>query len=785
MTIKSNKKNLFLNVFILFLCLFFLIILFFSYEKYYLFNKNKFSLDKCSELSFVASKQLKPQEFSKFDININIPNQKKWKKIITRNAISVDPIAGNYSNQGSVNAEIILTTLKGVKCILKAKIKPHGDFSYHHKDDKTIFELPSIKVDLLDGHIFGIVKFILFKPKTRNYGNEVFITTFLQEADMLAPRTALVSVNYRKNNNQFIFQERIVKELLEYNNLIEGPIYKGDERFVFKYETYNKSGISKHKLSNGKWASLNRDNYLVASHALEILNLTNYYYTSDVIQEDLIDYYTSQSNDIFKNYFNHLPKFDALAFATHSVHSLSRDERRFYYDPLKKIFLPIYYDGIAHIVDQKNKIDSSFENISKNWRVLYRSDYEIWDSKVSYSAIAGIDEAFLAVNNMNIQKLHGLLINRGLEISYQSLEKIIKIIKKNILSLKNFPENKLIKVTNDIQYPLKNINAYNKNINSKYLFLDENQNFFQVCDLLLENCDSRLFDLQNQSKALEQLLKDENGDELIFQGKINSFLDKDFSQFLEIKNNIIDINENTSLIVFGKIKVNINYDSKYIEIIKNIFSDRIVFKNGTIENWTIKYNDFTSNKNYDYINRDHNGLSGCLNFYDIELKNINIYINGSSCEDALNLVRVQGNLSDIQIINSSYDAIDLDFSKIKIDQVNIEEAGNDCLDLSFGNYSVVNFIANNCGDKAISVGENSNFLGKNLFINNSKFGIVAKDFSELNILNGKINNTDTCLYAFSKKQEFSGSSIVGDTVNCTNSNNKYIQAKGSIIKINQ
>ena len=147
---------------------------------------------------------------------------------------------------------------------------PHGDLGDHHvgKDSRFIYELPSIKVNLLDGHIFGIVKFRLFKPRTREHGNEIFATTLLQELNMLAPRTSFVSVQYDNNNYDFIFQEKIVKEFLEYNNLLEGPIYSGDERFVFKFgeaEIIQKeSGISKHKLADGKWANLNLNNIYLA-----------------------------------------------------------------------------------------------------------------------------------------------------------------------------------------------------------------------------------------------------------------------------------------------------------------------------------------------------------------------------------------------------------------------------------------------------------------------------------------------------------------------------------------
>ena len=49
------------------------------------------------------------------------------------------------------------------------------------------------------------------------------------------------------------FSRRLNKEFLEYNNLIEGPIIKGDERFAFKYSELQ-NYISKHRLSNTAWS---------------------------------------------------------------------------------------------------------------------------------------------------------------------------------------------------------------------------------------------------------------------------------------------------------------------------------------------------------------------------------------------------------------------------------------------------------------------------------------------------------------------------------------------------
>ena len=150
---------------------------------------------------------------------------------------------------------------------LKAKIKPHGDLLDHFREYKSgydpIYALPSLKVKLLDGNIFGIVEFRLLLPKTRNAGNEIFATTLFEKLNFYAPRTTYANVNYNQKDYRFLFQEKINKEFLEINSLQEGLIFGGDERFVFKYESNDKvqndeTGISKFRLLETKFLKITK-----------------------------------------------------------------------------------------------------------------------------------------------------------------------------------------------------------------------------------------------------------------------------------------------------------------------------------------------------------------------------------------------------------------------------------------------------------------------------------------------------------------------------------------------
>ena len=151
------------------------------------------------------------------------------------------------------------------------------------------------------------------------------------------------------------------------------------------------------------------------------------------------------------------------------------------------------------------------------------------------------------------------------------------------------------------------------------------------------------------------------------------------------------------------------------------------------------------------------GLTGCLNFYNVNFIDAHLFSKAGRCEDSINLVASFGNFDEISIEKSYFDALDMDFSKIEINNLRIKNAGNDCVDVSYGNYTFNNSFLELCGDKSISIGERSEVKMINLQMQNSTKGVSSKDFSRTFIDNLSSLNIDFDLEAFNKKQEFGGS----------------------------
>ena len=128
------------------------------------------------------------------------------------------------------------------------------------------------------------------------------------------------------------------------------------------------------------------------------------------------------------------------------------------------------------------------------------------------------------------------------------------------------------------------------------------------------------------------------------------------------------------------------------------------------------------------------------------------------------------------------DALDIDFSNLKINEISVINAGNDCIDVSYGYYYLNRLSLNNCGDKGLSVGEKSITTINKADISNSEIGITSKDSSKVTVDNLSVNNVKTCVAAYKKKQEFFGGFLKIKNIKCKNYIDKiYLDKYSKII----
>ena len=132
----------------------------------------------------------------------------------------------------------------------------------------------------------------------------------------------------------------------------------------------------------------------------------------------------------------------------------------------------------------------------------------------------------------------------------------------------------------------------------------------------------------------------------------------------------------------------------------------------------------------------------------------------------------------MKVKNAQFDAIDFDFSNVKVEKLQVANAGNDCVDLSKGEYEFDEVDLKNCGDKAVSVGEMSELNVLALRANTAKIGVSVKDYSLFRVGNIVIKDALVCAEAKQKKQEFGGGKIIFGEIDC---DGRAIQDENSTI----
>jgi hypothetical protein len=213
-------------------------------------------------------------------LGVVISNGRKWAKnnlkILRTRSNAILP-----KHKKRFDGTITARFSNGLTCKFKARVRQSGDLKDHIQFTKGNI-INSLDVKLLEGHLNGVVRFKLLIPSTRGGKNEVILANLLRTAGFLSPRTALLKVGLMGQSVEMIFQEKLRKELLEDNNLREGPILEGDERFAWiKSEvgpgTLEIKGAGKvfddslafARLTNNNWAAKGANSLEISKEAVK------------------------------------------------------------------------------------------------------------------------------------------------------------------------------------------------------------------------------------------------------------------------------------------------------------------------------------------------------------------------------------------------------------------------------------------------------------------------------------------------------------------------------------
>ena len=425
------------------------------------------------------------------------------------------------------------------------------------------------------------------------------------------------------------------------------------------------------RITNSNWANKSENHFQISNKALTELNKVYLKWIDEMILGPInISHYNLNENILSNNNNTGSEKlgiFSSLMYAVGARHGMSPHNRKFHWNSLGEYFEPIYYDGDIEIEKAGNQM-KMFSDKSYDFTII---------------ELENVKAAQKKIENLEIDVLYNKFLESGGKLSRDEMELFFKKLSNNLIILQEYISNKNI-VSKDIKNTL--LNNYidglrktkTKNKNLKIVYKSSNQDYL-LCNIVDNKCEKK--DLQ-KDEVLKLI-----SDELIKNDTIY--------QYIGIKENLDKKNKNNN---YRKLRIK-NSDFYYDENIVieynenqdnlNIYQKsplaRAYFINGELNKININFigleiNEFDKMQSSSINNY---GLTGCLSFINIEFKNVKIKGSKGACEDTINLINSIGQIKQIEITEAFSDALDLDFSKINIDNIFINKSKNDCADFSF------------------------------------------------------------------------------------------------------
>ncbi|MAT44249.1 MAG: hypothetical protein CL609_18110 [Anaerolineaceae bacterium] len=175
-------------------------------------------------------------------------------------------------------------------------------------------------------------------------------------------------------------------------------------------------------------------------------------------------------------------------------------------------------------------------------------------------------------------------------------------------------------------------------------------------------------------------------------------------------------------------------------------------------------------------------LTGGITFYRSNITLDHVFIGNNQTEDAINVIHSEFHFLNSEFANTFADAFDSDFSAGEIVNCDFHDIAGDAVDVSGTKASVENTRLVSIVDKAISVGEVSNILVKNVSIDQVGIGIASKDRSTVVVEGSEINNASfAALAAYIKKPVYGPASIEAADIQLNNNKQNAIAQTDNVI----
>jgi len=153
-------------------------------------------------------------------------------------------------------------------------------------------------------------------------------------------------------------------------------------------------------------------------------------------------------------------------------------------------------------------------------------------------------------------------------------------------------------------------------------------------------------------------------------------------------------------------------------------------------------------------------LTGAVTFYRSPIRLDHSRIADVFTEDGINVIHARFEFVDSAFGLTVSDAFDADFAQGTVERCTFRDTGGDAIDVSGSRVDVRQVRMTHIGDKGLSVGESSQLVAENVYMEDVRFGVVSKDLSQATLRDVTIVNARQAgLAAYIKKPVYGPASI--------------------------
>ena len=204
------------------------------------------------------------------------------------------------------------------------------------------------------------------------------------------------------------------------------------------------------------------------------------------------------------------------------------------------------------------------------------------------------------------------------------------------------------------------------------------------------------------------------------------------------------------------------YLVSYAPIEANGTKDRPIYIKGTSETTQgfvclSRESSMLSHTTFDGLGTMNEGnwrLTGAVTFYNARVSLEHCSFKNNHCEDALNTISCDVDMSHCVVDNTYSDGYDADFCDGIVTNSEFRNTGNDCIDFSGSEFIIDHCTITNSGDKGVSGGEGSTLEVTNCTIKGAQIAVASKDRSKVTVDHINIVQSDVAYSAYRKKAEY-------------------------------